>query len=121
MRVAEEGADIISADRCQEFGTVPYPLATPEDVSVAARQGESPGRRIVTAQADVRDFDLLTSAVDADVAGLGRQAVAMSHPRCANSSTPPWNDSRSGSSLMPFRARRWLRSMITASFHSAST
>jgi hypothetical protein len=71
MRVAEEGADIISADRYQEFDTVPYPLATPEDVPVAAKQGESPSRRIVTAQADVRDFDLLTSAVDAGWPGSG--------------------------------------------------
>jgi len=55
VRLAEEGADIIAVDLCQDYETVDYPMATPDDLKETARLVEEQGRRIVTVQADVRE------------------------------------------------------------------
>ena len=55
VRLAEEGADIIAIDRCKDFETVGYPMATPEDLEETAKLVEKTGRGVVTAQADVRE------------------------------------------------------------------
>jgi len=33
IRLAEEGADIIAVDRCEDFATVGYPMATPPSMT----------------------------------------------------------------------------------------
>ena len=72
IRLAQEGADIIAVDHCADIETVDYPMAGPADLETTAKEVESLGRRIYTAQADVRDFDSLKAAVDAGVAEFGR-------------------------------------------------
>jgi (+)-trans-carveol dehydrogenase len=72
IRLAEEGADIIAIDLCDQVGSVPYPMATPEDLTETVKEVEALDRRIVATQADVRDFDALKQALDAGVAELGR-------------------------------------------------
>ena len=71
VRLAQEGADIIAVDAMKDIDTVPYPMATENDMAETVRQVESLGRRIVTAHADVRDHASLKDAVDAGVAELG--------------------------------------------------
>jgi (+)-trans-carveol dehydrogenase len=71
IRLAEEGADIIAIDLCEQVDTVPYPMATPEDLAQTVQAVEALDRRIIATQADVRDFDALKGAVDAGVAELG--------------------------------------------------
>jgi (+)-trans-carveol dehydrogenase len=41
---------------------VPYPMATAEDLAETVRQVEALDRRIVAAEADVRDYDALKQA-----------------------------------------------------------
>jgi (+)-trans-carveol dehydrogenase len=60
-------------------GTVPYAMATPEDLEQTVKAVEALDRRIVATQADVRDFGALKGAVDAGVAELGRLDIV-----CAN-------------------------------------
>ena len=72
IRLAEEGADIIAVDLCRDYGTVPYPMATPDDLAGTVKAVEALDRRIVAAQADVRDAAALKAAVDDGVARLGR-------------------------------------------------
>jgi (+)-trans-carveol dehydrogenase len=79
IRLAEEGADIIAVDLCRQMETVPYPMATPEDLAETVKEVESLDRRIVATQADVRDAGALRAAVDQGVAELGRLDVV-----CAN-------------------------------------
>jgi (+)-trans-carveol dehydrogenase len=79
VRLAEEGADIIAVDRCADLPSVPYPLATPDDLAETVRQVEALDRRIVARPADVRDQAALTAAVDEGVAELGRLDIV-----CAN-------------------------------------
>ncbi len=72
VRMAQEGADIIAVDLVEQMATVPYAMATPEDLEETVRQVEALDRRIVARKADVRDADALKAAVDEGVAELGR-------------------------------------------------
>ena len=64
VRFAEEGADIIAVDVCEQMDSVAYPMATPEDLDETVNLVEKTGRRIVAEHADVRDFQRLKSVVD---------------------------------------------------------
>jgi (+)-trans-carveol dehydrogenase len=72
IRLAEEGADIIAVDVCENVDTVPYPGATPGDLADTVKAVESLDRRIVAHQVDVRDYASLKAALDDGVAQLGR-------------------------------------------------
>lgn len=72
VRFAEQGADIIAVDLCEQIASVVYPMATPEDLDETINLVEKTGRRIVAQRADVRDFEQLTTVVDHGVAELGR-------------------------------------------------
>jgi SDR family mycofactocin-dependent oxidoreductase len=74
VRLAEEGADIIGVDICEDIDTVTpfYPLATRGDLEETARMVKATGRRMVSAVADVRDLEGLQKAFDDGVSELGR-------------------------------------------------
>jgi len=72
VRLAEEGADIIAVDLCEDLPGVPYPLATKADLEETVRQVEALGRRIVARVADVRDSASLDAALREGVDELGR-------------------------------------------------
>lgn len=72
VRLAEEGAHIIAVDLCQQIPTVPYPMATSEDLKETVRLVEDQGRKIVAIEADVRDYAALETALDHGVDQLGR-------------------------------------------------
>jgi SDR family mycofactocin-dependent oxidoreductase len=72
IRLAQEGADIIAVDLAGQVATVPYPMATPEDLAETVKEVEALDRRIVATQADVRDYGALKAALDDGVAQLGR-------------------------------------------------
>jgi NAD(P)-dependent dehydrogenase (short-subunit alcohol dehydrogenase family) len=77
VRLAEEGADIIAVDICEDIASTTYPLARPEDLDETARLVEDHGRRIVTFRADVRERAQLRSALESGVASLGRLDVVV--------------------------------------------
>jgi len=64
IRLAEEGADIIAVDICAQVDSVPYPMATSEDLAQTVKEVEALDRRIVATRADVRDYDALKAALD---------------------------------------------------------
>jgi SDR family mycofactocin-dependent oxidoreductase len=72
IRLAQEGADIIAIDLCQQIDSVPYPMSTPDDLAETVKEVEALDRRIIATQADVRDYAALKAAVDEGVAQLGR-------------------------------------------------
>jgi SDR family mycofactocin-dependent oxidoreductase len=88
VRLAQEGADIIAVDVCAQLDTVTIPLATPEDLAETATLVEKEGRRVVTAQIDVRDFDALRAAVDDGVAKLGRLDIVLANAGIGSSGDP---------------------------------
>lgn len=81
LRLAGEGADIIAVDICGPVGDTGrfYHPATEEDLAETARLVKERGRRIETYIADVRDYEALSSGLDAAVAELGRLDIV-----CAN-------------------------------------
>lgn len=72
VRFAEEGAEIIAVDLCGQIDSVAYPMTTPEDLDETVNLVEKTGRRIVAAQGDVRDFQVLRTAVANGLAEFGR-------------------------------------------------
>lgn len=72
IRLAQEGADIIAIDACEDQPHMPYAGATEADLATTVKEVEALGRRIVAARADVRDYGALKAAVDDGVAELGR-------------------------------------------------
>jgi SDR family mycofactocin-dependent oxidoreductase len=68
---AEEGADIIGVDICENLDIVPYALGTEDELEETARLVEKTGRKMITRKADVRDFAALQEAFDAGVNEFG--------------------------------------------------
>ena len=79
VKLAEEGADIIGFDICENLDEVEYPLATVEDLEETVRLVEKTGRRILTSVVDVRDFDAVKKVVDDGVAELGRLDIVLAN------------------------------------------
>jgi SDR family mycofactocin-dependent oxidoreductase len=84
IRLAEEGADIIAVDICAPIDTVPYPLASPEELAVTAKEVVSRGRRVVAEQADVRDDIHLQKVFDAGVGELGPVDIVVANAGIAS-------------------------------------
>jgi SDR family mycofactocin-dependent oxidoreductase len=96
IRLAQEGADIIAVDICQQVATVPYPMSSPADLAETAKQVEALDRRIFTAQADVRDAAALKAAFAAGTAELGPVDIVLANAGIAPVSAHPqpgeWQD-----------------------------
>ncbi len=71
VKLSSMGADIIAADLCDQIASVPYPMATADDLAATVKLVEENGARIVAAQADVRDREALKAALTAGVEELG--------------------------------------------------
>jgi SDR family mycofactocin-dependent oxidoreductase len=84
VRLAQEGADIIAIDVCAPIDNVVYPASTPDDLGETADAVEKLGRRIVTAEVDVRDYDGLKAAVDDGVEQLGGLDVIVGNAGIGN-------------------------------------
>ncbi|QIX52647.1 mycofactocin-coupled SDR family oxidoreductase [Rhodococcus sp. DMU1] len=96
VRLAEEGADIIAVDLCRDIESIQYPMARPEDLEETARLVEKHGRKVVTAQADVRDAAQLRSALERGLAELGRLDIVVAQAGVAGMKGEPklqaWSD-----------------------------
>ena len=79
VHLAEEGADIIAVDICEDITSNEYPLARPEDLDETVRLVEKTGRRIVPIQADVRDRRALAEALDRGITELGKLDVVVAN------------------------------------------
>lgn len=78
--MAEEGADVVVTDICEDFELVDYDGATPADLAETVRLVEKTGRRCLSYQVDARSLSAMRTAVDAAVAELGRlDTVIINH------------------------------------------
>ena len=85
IRLAQEGADVILVDLAKDVDTIGYDMATPDDLAETVRRIETLGRRVVWAQADVRDTEAMTALVDRGVAELGRLDIVIANAGVASS------------------------------------
>ncbi|GAS91148.1 mycofactocin-coupled SDR family oxidoreductase [Mycolicibacterium brisbanense] len=94
VRLASDGADIIAVDLCDQIASVPYPMATPDDLAATVKLVEETGARIVARQADVRDEDALRTALQAGIAELGRLDIVVANAGIAPMQSGPdgWRD-----------------------------
>jgi len=79
VRMAQEGADIIGIDICQQIESVGYQMSKPDDLDETVRQVEALGQRMVALEADVRDVDALQEAFDTGVAELGPVTIVVAN------------------------------------------
>jgi SDR family mycofactocin-dependent oxidoreductase len=79
VRLAQEGADIIAVDICDQIATVPYAMAAKSDLDETARLVEELDRRVYAQVADVRERGQLAAVVEAGVAALGRLDVVVAN------------------------------------------
>ncbi|BBY43560.1 mycofactocin-coupled SDR family oxidoreductase [Mycolicibacterium celeriflavum] len=88
IRLAEEGADIIAIDVCDDIDAAGYPGPSEADLADTAALVEKSGRRIVTAKADVRDLASLRAAVDRGVSELGPLDIVVANAGISASPAP---------------------------------
>ncbi|MCM3920672.1 mycofactocin-coupled SDR family oxidoreductase [Frankia sp. AiPs1] len=79
LLLAEQGADIVGLDLCAQLDTVPYPMATEEDLKETGRLIEQLGRTAVLRKGDVRSRADQQIAFDAGVAQLGQVDIAIAN------------------------------------------
>ena len=79
VRLAEEGADIIAVDICQDIPTNRYALSTADDLAETARLVEKFDRRIITVEADVRERAQLAAAIERGIAEFGKLDVVVAN------------------------------------------
>jgi len=79
VKLASDGADIIAVDLCDQIASVPYPMATADDLAATVKLVEDTGARIVAGQADVRDRASLTTALRAGLDEFGRLDIVVAN------------------------------------------
>lgn len=79
VRLAQEGADVVAIDICQQMASVGYQMSTREDLDETVRQVKDLGRRIVAREADVRDAEALQHALDDGIAELGPVTIVVAN------------------------------------------
>jgi SDR family mycofactocin-dependent oxidoreductase len=79
VTLASAGADIIAVDLCEQIASVPYPLATPEDLADTVKLVEDTGARIVARNGDVRDRAALKAALAEGITELGRLDIVIAN------------------------------------------
>ena len=81
VRLAEEGANIIAIDLCEDVDSIAvlYPLATQDDLAETARLVEEAGGKILARKADVRDFASMKGVVDEGIALFGHVDICLAN------------------------------------------
>jgi SDR family mycofactocin-dependent oxidoreductase len=94
VRLAADGANVIAVDLCQQIDSVPYPLATPDDLAATVKLVEDTGARIVAKQGDVRDRESLSAALQAGLDEFGRLDIVVANAGIApmQSGGDGWRD-----------------------------
>ncbi|OAK56211.1 mycofactocin-coupled SDR family oxidoreductase [Rhodococcoides kyotonense] len=78
--MAEEGATVVLVDICEQIASVPYGLATDEDLALAEKTVQSVGGRVLAKKVDARSSEQLDELVTEIVAEFGSiDAVVVNH------------------------------------------
>ncbi|MET7769379.1 SDR family NAD(P)-dependent oxidoreductase [Nocardia sp. NPDC005366] len=91
VRLAREGADVIAIDICAPVSGTggDIPPSTPTDLAATAELVKQQGRRVVTAQVDIRNSDALLREVDNAVEQLGRLDIVVANAGIGNGGEVP--------------------------------
>ena len=94
VRLAADGANIIAVDLCDQIASVPYPLASAEDLAATVKLVEDTGARIVAKQGDVRERESLSAALHEGLDEFGRLDIVIANAGIApmQSGDDGWRD-----------------------------
>ena len=94
VRLAADGANVIAVDLCEQIDSVPYSLATPDDLAATVKLVEDTGARIVAARGDVRDRESLSAALQAGLDEFDRLDIVVANAGIApmQSGDDGWRD-----------------------------
>ena len=97
IRLAEEGADIIAVDLCEDVDTIGYPLATPEDLDETAElRREDRPPRVHGARPTSGGSAAASSALEDGIAELGKVDIVVAQAGVAGMKGQPpmqaWTD-----------------------------
>jgi SDR family mycofactocin-dependent oxidoreductase len=94
IRLAFDGANIIAVDICDQIASVPYPMATTDDLAATVKLVEDAGARIVAREADVRDQGSLATALQTGLDEFGRLDIVVANAGIAPMATGAdgWRD-----------------------------
>ena len=93
VTLAREGADVVICDIAEQLPTVPYPMATPEQLDETARLVENLGRRCLAVKADVGDETQMETVVERALSEFGRVDILAANAGIA-SYAPAWELTR---------------------------
>jgi len=79
IRLAQEGADIVAFDLCEDFSTVGYGMATEADLNETVLAVEALDRRILAEKMDVRDSVGVRRLVESASAAFGRLDIVVAN------------------------------------------
>jgi SDR family mycofactocin-dependent oxidoreductase len=79
VALAEAGADVVVTDLGADIASVPYELATADDLEETARLVEKAGSRVIAAEADVRDRTVMQEVVAQAIAELGKVDIVVAN------------------------------------------
>ena len=71
LAFAREGARLVLCDACRQYNTVPYPLATPEELAALAQEIEQLGRPVIASQTDVTQLADMQALIERAERELG--------------------------------------------------
>ncbi len=71
LAFAREGARLVVCDACKQYSSVPYPLATPEELATLAHEIETLGRPVIASQTDVTDLAAMQELAERARSELG--------------------------------------------------
>ncbi|KUH99170.1 mycofactocin-coupled SDR family oxidoreductase [Mycobacterium sp. IS-3022] len=94
VKLASDGANIVAVDICEQIASVPYPLATADDLAETVKLVEDTGARIVARQADVRDRESLQQALQTGLDAFGGLDIVVANAGIApmQSGETGWRD-----------------------------
>jgi SDR family mycofactocin-dependent oxidoreductase len=98
IRLAQEGANVIGIDICEQIDTVDYPMSTEDDLRTTIKEVESLDRRIIAHKGDVRDIESMRSVLDEGMSEFGRldfvlaNAGILPHHGAPSKTMKAWHD-----------------------------
>jgi SDR family mycofactocin-dependent oxidoreductase len=92
LRLAQAGADIIAVDRAAPIESIPYDMATPEDLAETAALVEKLDRQVITDQLDVRAAQGLDHFGHIDVVVANAGVYAYGPVSSLDVTAERWND-----------------------------
>lgn len=98
LTLAREGADIVAFDIAADIATVPYPLASANELTRLGEEVRALKRRCLTVRGDIRDMPALRSAFASAIEQLGRIDIVVANAgidsasKLGEMSDDAWND-----------------------------